>query len=421
MKFIKHPTERTREDAARLRDAAAAIIDAVATRGDDALREFAARFDRAERTRFRVSREEIEEAWKLVSEQDISDMRTAHAHIEAFARRQREALADVAGFSPAPGISLSHRVVPVDSCCCYVPGGSYPLFSTALMLVTPAKAAGVPRVAACSPANGSPARVAPRTLVALDIAGADEIYAVGGAQAVAAFAYGTEQIARCSMIVGPGNAYVTEAKRQCFGRIGIDFIAGPSEVMIIADASARADVIAADVLAQCEHDTDASGVVVSTDASLCARVIDEVERRLATLPTAEIARAAWERNGSVIEADSLDEAIAIANDAAPEHLELHLKDAERAIPRLHSYGSLFVGHETAEVFGDYASGTNHTLPTMGAARYTGGVWVGTFLKTITHQVMTKEASARIAPLVARMARGEGLEAHARAAEIRTTL
>lgn len=421
MKIIKRAHQRTHEDVVRVQETVASIIEAVAARGDDALREYAERFDGASREHLRVSREEIEEAYSLVSADDVRDMRTAHSHIEAFARRQREAMSDVRGFSPADGISLSHRVVPVDSCCCYVPGGSYPLFSTALMLVTPAKAAGVPRVAACSPASGTPARVAPRTLVALDIAGADEVYAVGGAQAVAAFTYGTEQIARCSMIVGPGNAYVTEAKRQCFGRIGIDFIAGPSEVMVIADSTARADVIAADLLAQCEHDTDASSIVISTDEALCVRVVDEVERQLAALPTAKIAREAWEANGEVMLARSMDEAIEAANDRAPEHLELQVADAESIVPALVSYGSLFVGQETAEVFGDYASGTNHTLPTMGAARYTGGVWVGTFLKTITHQEMSPEAAASIAPLVARMARGEGLEAHARAAEIRTRI
>jgi histidinol dehydrogenase len=255
----------------------------------------------------------------------------------------------------------------------------------------------------------------------MEIAGADEIYAVGGVQAIAAFAYGTELIKPVDLIVGPGNAYVTEAKRQCYGRVGIDFVAGPSEVLIIADGGADPDVIACDLLAQCEHDRMASGVLLSTDRKIGKAVIASVERRLATLETAEIARASWEAFGEVIITESLGEAIAIANDRAPEHLELQTADDESVAEKLYNYGSLFIGKYSAEVFGDYASGPNHTLPTAGAARYTGGIWAGTFLKTCTYQRLGREAMREMSPLVERLAKGEGLAAHAAAAAVRKDL
>jgi histidinol dehydrogenase len=286
------------------------------------------------------------------------------------------------------------------------------------MLAIPAKTAGVPRVAACSPTMKGTNKVHPKTVVAMDIAGVDEIYALGGAHAIAAFSYGTAQIRPVDLIVGPGNSYVTEAKRQCYGQVGIDFVAGPSEVMVIADESADAEIIASDLLAQSEHDRVAKGVVVTTSEALAQQIVKEVERQLGELDTSALAREAWENYGEIILADSLDEAAAIANDAAPEHLEVQANDSEALAEKLYNYGSLFIGKYTAEVFGDYASGTNHTLPTLRAARYTGGVWVGTFIKTCTHQSFTKEAMLEMAPLVARLAHGEGLQAHALAAENR---
>lgn len=261
-------------------------------------------------------------------------------------------------------------------------------------------------------------KINPKTLAAMDIAGADEIYAVGGAQSIAAFSYGTEEIKPVDMIVGPGNRFVTEAKRQCYGQVGIDFIAGPSEVLVIADGSGTPEIVAADLLAQSEHDPNAKGMLITTDEKFGNAVIEAVEKELSVLETAEIARKSWETYGEVVVADSLEEAVQIANDYAPEHLEINVKDPEKTADRLYNYGSLFIGENTAEVFGDYASGTNHTLPTLRAARYTGGVWVGTFLKTCTHQSMTKEAMENLAPLVSRMAQGEGLMGHAEAAEVR---
>ena len=418
MKIIKKAKERTAEDNRALRNAVTSIIDDVCANGDKALAQYNEKFDQCVRERLRVSREEIEEAYARMEPQDLEDLKAAKANIESFARAQRGTMSELENFSPQPGICLGHRIIPVSSCCCYVPGGGYPLYSSALMLIIPAKVAGVGRIAACSPTVKGTSRIHYKTLVAMDLAGADEIYAVGGAQAIAAFSYGTEEIAPVDMIVGPGNQYVAEAKRQCYGQIGIDFVAGPSEVLIIADGQADSRVLAADLLAQAEHDPNAKGILVTTDEGLAADVIRDVEAELKTLSTADIARRSWEDYGEVVLADTLDEAVDMANAYAPEHLEINLADNDAVIERLHNYGSLFIGGNTAEVFGDYASGTNHTLPTVKAARYTGGVWVGTFLKTCTHQSMTDAASKAIAPLVARMARGEGLEGHARAADAR---
>lgn len=420
MKVIKEARPRRNEDSQQLRDNVSAIIKNVRINGDKALIEYNARFDQNKRRDLRIGRAEIEAAYEQVSEQELADMRKAAEHIRAFAEAQKATMRELKGFETVPGVYLGHRIIPVDSCCCYVPGGSYPLYSTALMLTIPAKVAGVRRITACSPSVKGSESIDPKTLVAMDIGGADEIYAVGGAQAIAAFAYGTEQIAPVSMVVGPGNQYVTEAKRQCYGRIGIDFVAGPSEVLVIAERGAGADprIIAADLLAQAEHDPLAKGILVTDDEGLARAVISSVEQQLAALPTADIASRSWEDYGEVLLADSLFEAIKITNDHAPEHLEVIVNDPEETIPRLTNYGSLFIGQYTAEVFGDYASGTNHTLPTLKAARYTGGVWVGTFLKVCTHQTMTKQAMLEISGLVSNMARGEGLIAHVRAAEIR---
>ncbi len=418
MIYIKKAVKNRTEDELRLRREVSDIIENVREKGDSALHYYSFRFDGSERQYFRVKKEEIESAYSKMTEEEIEDLRTAKANIEAFANAQKNALSPIEDFSPAQGIHLGHRVIPVSSCCCYVPGGSYPLFSTALMLITPAKVAGVSRVCAASPAVRGSDGIHYKTLVAMDIAGADEIYAIGGAQAIAAFSYGTEEIKPVDMIVGPGNRFVTEAKRQCYGRIGIDFVAGPSEVLIIADESAEPEIIAADILAQCEHDPNAKGILLTTSEKLAKQVIMEVENELKTLETAGIAERAWNDYGEIVLLSDLKEAVEFCNELAPEHLELNIKEPESIINELINYGSLFIGGNTAEVFGDYASGTNHTLPTVKAARYTGGVWAGTFLKVCTYQWMTREASRKIAPLVARMAKGEGLMGHARAAEKR---
>lgn len=418
MEYLKKAAVRSEtEECGR---SVAEIIRNVRGSGDRALLEYNARFDGSDRTELRVTREEIDSAYARMTERELSDLRQAAEHIRAFARAQRDCIRELDGFSTVENSVLGHRIIPVSSCGCYVPGGSYPLFSTALMLIIPAKVAGVERVAVCSPAVRGKRSIHYKTLVAMDLAGADEIYAVGGAQSIAALAYGTDQIQAVDMIVGPGNQYVAEAKRQCFGQVGIDFFAGPSEVMALADGSANPEVLAADMLAQSEHDRMAKGIVVTTSRELGMAVIEAVQRQLSTLETAGIAASSWNTYGEVILADSLDEAVEIANRYAPEHLEVIVED-ESILPRLVNFGSLFIGQETGEVFGDYASGTNHTLPTVRAARYTGGIWVGTFLKVCTFQRFQRGAMREIAPLVSRMARGEGLIAHARAAELRMEL
>ncbi len=453
MEYIKKSKERNTEVDRETKQTVADMIDDVRESGDSAVFEYSEKFDgstrRADGLGLRVTKEEIEAAYKEVDQELIKDMAQAAMSILAFAEAQKMSLQEVHDFSPRKGVFLGHRIMPINSCLCYVPGGNYPLYSTALMLIIPAKEAGVKRVVACSPVEKGTNRINAKTLVAMDIAGADEIYAVGGTQAIAAAAYGTESIRPVDLIVGPGNKYVAEAKRQCYGQVGIDFVAGPSEVLVIADGSGTPEVVAADLLAQAEHDVNAKSILVvidepnaastagtevktsdciSTEAeaktsgrAFAEAVIKAVEVELTTLPTKEIAKVSWERNGEVILVESADEAIAYANDIAPEHLEINMVDdnyAKYFLKNLMNYGSLFIGQNTAEVFGDYASGPNHTLPTVRASRYTGGLWVGTFLKTVTYQYMSDEGSREIAPIVKRLAEGEGLYAHALAAKIR---
>ena len=420
MKIIKKAMPRTLADVGTLQENVSKIIEEVRSRGDQALMEYNAAFDQCHRDSVRVGREEILEAYQEVPPEEVEQIQLAADNIRAFAEEQKKIFAPLENFSPMEGIRLGHRVIPVDGCCCYVPGGSYPLYSTALMLGIPAKVAEVPRVIGCSPAMKGTSKIHPKTLVAMDIAGMDEIYVIGGAQAIAAATYGTKTLAPVPLVVGPGNSYVTEAKKQCFGKIGIDFLAGPSEVLVIADATGDPAVIAADLLAQSEHDFVAKGIVVTTDESLANAILMQVEHQLKGLSTGEIAGRSWADYGEVLLADSLDEAAEYANAYAPEHLEVIVEEEKEKtlVQKLRNYGSLFLGLNTAEVFGDYATGTNHTLPTLGAARYTGGLWVGTFLKVCTHQKLSAEGVEKIQPIVSALARGEGLEAHARAAEAR---
>ena len=420
MEYLKKAATRPTEEMVERGQRVAGIIRDIRQNGDHAVVEYNIRFDSNDRTQLRVSKEEIAAAYQQMDPQDINDLKEAADHIRRFAQAQKACVTELKGFSVVPGSELGHRVIPVESCGCYVPGGSYPLYSSALMLIIPAKVAGVKRVVACAPAGKGTNAIHYKTLVAMDLAGADEIYAVGGVQAIAAMAYGTEQVKNVNMIVGPGNQYVAEAKRQCYGQVGIDFFAGPSEVLALADDSADPRVLAADMLAQAEHDRLAKSILVTTSRTLGQGVMDAVQEQLKTLETAEIAADSWNTFGEVVLADDLEEAVKLANDYAPEHLEVIVKD-ESILDKLVNFGSLFIGQETGEVFGDYASGTNHTLPTVRASRYTGGVWVGTFQKVCSFQRYQPSAMRQVAPLVSRMARGEGLIAHARAAEIREEL
>lgn len=394
------------------------ILNDIKLNRDIGVRKYNFQFDKNPRLRYRVTRDEIVKAYKQVDIKFIEDVKIAAKNIEEFAKAQKESFENNFEREIYPGVILGQKHIPIESALTYVPGGGYPLFSTALMLIIPAKIAGVKRVCACSPTMRNSKDINPKTLVAMDIAGADEIYAVGGVQAIGAFTYGTETIKPVDIIVGPGNKYVTEAKRQCYGSVGIDFVAGPSEVLIIADETANADYIAADVLAQCEHDYSARGILITTDKKLGEEVSKKVDEILKNLPTRDIAISSWRNNGEIIYVDTLDEAVKLSNKYAPEHLEISLKNEDEIIDKLMNYGSLFVGELSAEVFGDYVSGTNHTLPTLRASRYTGGVWVGTFIKTCTTQRLSQKAVDLLAPVAHDLAVEEGLYAHANAAKVR---
>lgn len=418
MRVFKAREPRTAADDRKLTETVAEIILNVRQHKDSAVSDYNQKFGGAAGSTFLVPQEELTKAYENLPAALRGAMEAAAANIKKFALMQQQSLHSIEETETMDGVFLGQKIIPVDSCCCYIPGGSHPLFSTALMLVIPAKCAGVARVCAAVPPMAGSTMPHPATLAALKIAGADEVYAAGGAQAIAAFAYGTESIAPVSMIVGPGNKYVTEAKRQVYGQVGIDFLAGPSEVLVIADKNARADIVAADMLAQSEHDGDAAAILITDSPSLAESVCREIDKQLKEHDTAATASLSWRQNGMVLIADSLKEAAMRADSLAPEHLEVNVADPEAILPLLRNFGSLFIGEGAAEVFGDYAAGTNHTLPTMKAARYSGGLSVMTFLKVCTFQRVTAEGAALLAPIAETMAAYEGLSAHAKAAAIR---
>ena len=421
--LIKAARERMSGPDRELAGIVRGIIDDVRARGEAALLEYSERFDGVRPRAIRVDAEEVSEAYRVVPERTVEALRLAHRRIRDFAMRQRECLRELHYRDSEAALELGLRLLPVESCGCYVPAGRYPLPSSALMSVTTAKAAGVKRVAASSPPVRG-AGVHPAVLAAMDIAGADEIYCAGGAGAIAAFAYGAAGlrdggggIPRVDMIVGPGNRFVTEAKRQVSGDAGIDGLAGPSEVLIIADGTANPRFIAADLLAQAEHDPDARPLLVCTDMTVIDKTLDWLGRQLAGLPESPPAKKtaflSWEANGAVYLAASIDDAVELANSIAPEHIELQVDpEAERVLAeRLHAYGSLFAGRYAPVAFGDFVSGTNHILPTMGSARFSGGLWVGTFLRAAFHQFIPKEGFRALAAPCALLAETEGLYAH----------
>jgi sulfopropanediol 3-dehydrogenase len=398
-------------------DAVTQIIHAVRTRGDEAVREYSARFDGWEPEQFRLSDEEIERCIAKVDAQTLEDIRFAQTQVRRFAEHQRASLQDVE-VETLPGIVLGHRHLPISAVGTYVPGGRYPMVASAHMSVVTAKAAGVPRVASCTPPyDGAPT---PATIAAMKLGGADEIYVLGGVQALAALALGTESIARVNLLVGPGNAYVAEAKRQLFGEVGIDLLAGPTEILVVADEHADPVIVAADLIGQAEHGPDSPAVLITTSSELGERVRAEIDRQLAAdLVTAETAAAAWRDHGAIRVVDSPEQALALADEYAYEHVEILTADPRWYLERMRNYGALFLGEGTTVAYGDKTIGTNHVLPTAGAARYTGGLWVGKFLKTVTHQeVQTPEASALIGEICARQCRVEGFEGHARSADVR---
>ena len=420
MKCLKDATKKTFSRDAKTRDLVADIISGVQSEGDAKLIELSEKFDGISLESVRVSPETVKKAYDMVDPKVIECMKKAHESILFYAKKQLECLKGLSVDSPVPGVKLGHRLIPVEAIGAYVPGGRYPLPSTALMLATPAKVAGVKRIAACAPPSRTYGTIHPAMLVAMDIAGVDEIYAVGGAQAIAAMTYGTESIAPVDLICGPGNRFVTEAKRQVLGDVGIDSLAGPSEVLIIADETANPDFVAIDLLAQSEHDPNARATLVTTDEGLAVKVLDKVKEFAGELATGATSLQSWEDNGIIYVVDSMDEAIDIANDFAPEHLEVQVKNEDEVADKLYNYGSLFIGHYAPVSFGDYCSGTNHTLPTMRTARYSNGVWVGTFIKTSFVQHISKEGCENMAETCTTLAGVEGLLAHQKSVSIRVS-
>jgi histidinol dehydrogenase/sulfopropanediol 3-dehydrogenase len=405
------------EDLSAVRATVAEVLETVRRDGDKAVAAYARKFDGFDGP-IRVGEKEIEEARKGLPRDIIEGLDFAIERVTAFALAQRATLAEFEK-EMMPGVFMGHRLVPVESAGAYVPAGRYPCLTSAVMSLVPAKVAGVKRLVACS-SPGRDKRLNPAILYTMAKIGADEIYCLGGAQAIAAMAYGTETIRPVDLVVGPGNQWVAEAKRQVYGTVGLDFLAGPSECMVIADDTGRAAYIAADLLAQCEHDPNARGAFVTTSEQLGKAVLVEIEHQLRSLTTQEVARRSWEDNGVVVVTPTLADAAAYANDYAPEHLEVHTKDPRALLPLLNSYGSLFLGEAAAEVFADKVAGTNHILPTLRGARRGGGLWVGTFLKTITHQWVSDVGMAKLAQYSIRQSEFEGMDAHRRAALIRVT-
>lgn len=415
--YIKRPTSAgTASSDASVRETVEQVINDVRERGDVAVRQFSEKFDRFSPPSFRLTQEEIDAAIARVPEQTLNDIREVQRNVRRFAELQLASLTEFEA-EVEPGVILGQKNVPIDAVGAYVPGGRYPLLASAHMTIVTAKVAGVRRVAAVTPASGGV--IPDASVAAMHIAGADEILLLGGVQAVAALAIGTETIERVDMIAGPGNAYVAEAKRQLFGEIGIDLFAGPTEILIVADETADPFMVAADLLSQAEHGPDSVAVLVTTSEELGKRVLVEVDQQLSNLATAEIAGAAWRDFGEVIVADTIEEAFAIADEYASEHVQILTSDPRRALKEMTQYGALFLGENTCVSYGDKVIGTNHVLPTRHAARYTGGLWVGMYIRTVTYQEITSvDASARIGELCGRAARAENFEGHARSGDIR---
>jgi sulfopropanediol 3-dehydrogenase len=417
IRTVKHGASEAQKFAAdrKVRETVEAILDEIMQRGDAAVRELSTRFDKWEPAEFRLSNQRIRALIDSLPAQVIDDIRFAQAQIRRFAEVQRAALRDVE-VETLPGVRLGHKNIPVASVGCYVPGGRYPMVASAHMSVLTAKVAGVKRVAACTPPlNGEPPAA---TVAAMALGGADEIYILGGIQAVAAMALGTSSFPAVDMLVGPGNAYVAEAKRQLFGRVGIDLLAGPTETLIIADDTADAEMCATDLLGQAEHGPTSPAILLTTSAKIAGEIGTEIERQLARLPTADIAGIAWRDHGQVILCDTDEEMLAEADRIASEHVQVLTREPRWFLERMTNYGSLFLGKETNVAYGDKVIGTNHTLPTKRAARYTGGLWVGKFLKTVTYQEVSPEATAMIGEYCSRLCAIENFAAHKEQADLR---
>ena len=414
--YLKETEDASLEIPQDITDSVRDIVDKVRTEQDEGIRELTRKFDDVERTNLKVSDEEIQAAAETLTDEE---KRTIENTIENVKKFHEEQLSHLNGFEKEfeNGITLGTRLVPVEKAGVYVPGGRKPLVAAPAMTIVPATVVGVEKIIACAPPQQD-GGIQPAQLYAMDQAGADEIYAVGGAQAVASMAYGTETVPVVNKITGPGNIFVIEAKRQVFGQVGIDFLAGPTEVLIIADETSDPELVATDLLAQAEHDPRSRPILVATEHDVAQHTIDAVEDQIPDLRTNEVAEECWENNGEVILVDNLSAAAEVANEYAAEHLQVMTDEPRQIFEELHNYGSLFLGHDAPVVFGDKAIGTNHTLPTLQVAKYSGGINVTTYLKVLTHQHLTPEGADTIAPWAAKICELEGTHAHQISAEKR---
>ena len=416
-RFLKHgiDAETKLQTDTKVRETVETILADLEARGDEAVREYSEKFDNWSPDSYRLSRAEIDACYNELTEQEKGDIRFAQEQVQNFAQIQLDSMKDVE-VETLPGVILGHKHIPVNAVGCYVPGGKYPLIASAHMSVVAAKVARVPRVIASAPAfEGKPH---PAIVVAMDMAGADEIYSVGGVQAVGMMAIGTQTVPPVDVIVGPGNAFVAEAKRQLFGRVGIDLFAGPTETLVIADETVDGELCAADLLGQAEHGPNSPAVLLTNSEKLAQDTMAEVARQLTILPTAEIAGKAWADYGQVIVCDSYEEMVQVADEIASEHVQVMTEDPQYFLDNMTNYGALFLGAETNVSYGDKVIGTNHTLPTNKAARYTGGLWVGKYMKTCTYQRINEEASVIVGEYCSRLCRMEGFMGHKEQADIR---
>lgn len=416
LEVLKPGGETRRPDTTQVRATVEAVIEDIRTRGDAAVREYSEKFDGYGADDYRLSQAQIDEVMARVPEQVLEDIRFVQAQVRRMAERQLESLQDFE-IETLPGVKLGQKNIPIRAAGAYIPGGRYPLLASAHMTIVTAKVAGVERVAACTPLIGG--EMPDATIAAMHLAGADEIYTLGGIQAIAAMALGTERIDPVEMLAGPGNAFVAEAKRQLFGEVGIDLFAGPTEVLIVADEHADPFIVAVDLLSQAEHGPDSPAVLITTSRSLAEQVVAHIDELLSTMPTREFAEAAWRDWGEVILVENLDDAYALADDYAYEHVQILTAEPREALTSMHEYGALFLGEGTCVSYGDKVIGTNHVLPTRGASRYTGGLWVGKYLRTVTYQeVVDEQTSAFLGEVCGRASRVEKFEGHARSGDVR---
>lgn len=416
--YVKKAPERPSADKVAVEKTVREMLGRVRDEGDAAVGHYAKTLDKWEQDSFRVSGDEIRTVTATLPETFKEDFALGLRNVQEFARRQRDSMSEFTT-EITPGVQLGQKLIPIERVGCYIPGGKYPLISAAAMSVGTAKVAGVGHIIGCAPPRPSTQAMFPHTLYALAASGADEIYCIGGVQAMAAMAYGRVGMQPVDMITGPGNAYVAEAKRQLFGLVGIDLPAGPTEICILADERADPALVATDLLGQAEHGPDSPAWLVTTSKRLALAVLGDVERQLATLPTRDLAERAWRDHGEIVVAGSREEAVAIVDAYAPEHLEIQTTDDDWYLGHLRNFGSAFVGEEATVAYGDKGVGTNHTLPTGRAARYTGGLWVGKFIKTVTWQRLTRQASYSLAGPMGRICVAEGMFAHALTCDARS--